>query len=646
MDDRLCLSSGGVLGRLLWVNLTLGTLESRPLDPNLVKSYLGGRGIAARMLWDLVPANLDPESPDNPLIFMTGTLTATPAPASGRVTVACKSPTTGLYVKSSGGGHFGEALKFGGFDGVVIQGKAERPTCLIIRNGTASLEEADQLWGSSVGETIEGLRRSLDSPEAQVACIGPAGENGVRYAAIMLSQHNAAARCGVGTVMGQKKLKAIAVTGNGSVSLANPERFLEAAVQSRRVVAEDPVSKSLFVFGTSGGIGPTNEQHRWPTRNFQLDYHEHADTVGGENLRRGGYLTGRVGCSSCTTSCHRYSVTEIDGNEYSGGGPEFETFGALGAGLDISDIRYVIAAGILCNELGLDTISAGLTIQWAIETNEKGILPIEVRGDYTLQWDDGLELLRLLRAIAVREPGLGDLLAEGTARAAERVGGESWKWAIQANGLEQSCPETRISKAYALAFAVNPRGPDHLTAEPMLPEFKTPGALDLLDRLCGSDPSLRRADSTDLREIIVVYHEDLYAALDAVGLCAFTGTCAYSLRAKHVAELFTAATGMTLTDKEILAAGARIINLERAFGVRDGRDRSKDILPWRILHDPVRSGPNKGMVTSQEELGGMLDRYYAHRGWNSQGLPTQHALKELDLGDVSDELQSMDRLGS
>jgi aldehyde:ferredoxin oxidoreductase len=646
MAGSLGSSSGGVVGRILWVDLASGSLNSRPLDPNLVTRYLGGRGVAARMLWDLVPANLDPESPDNPLIFMTGTLTATPAPASGRMIVACKSPTTGLYVKSSGGGHFGEALKFGGYDGIVIQGKADKPTCLVIREGRASLEEADQLWGSSVGETIEGLRTRLDSPEAQVACIGPAGENGVRYAAVMLSHHNAAARCGVGTVMGQKRLKAIAVTGKGTVSLHDPERFLEASLRSRTVIAEDPVSKSLFVFGTSGGIGPTNEQHRWPTRNFQLDQHEHASEVGGENLRRGGYLSGRVGCSSCTTSCHRYSVTKIDGTSFSGGGPEFETFGSLGAGLDLSDIRYVIAAGILCNELGLDTVSAGLTIQWAIETNERGLLPAPIRGDYRLQWDDGPELLRLLRDIATRKTDLGNLLAEGTARAADQIGGESWKWAIQANGLEQSCPETRISKAYALAFAVNSRGPDHLTAEPMLPEFTTPGALDLLDTLCGPDPSLRRADSTDLREIIVAYHEDLYAALDAVGLCAFTGTCAYTLRADHVAELLTAATGVRLTGEEVLAAGARIINLERAFGVRDGRDRSKDVLPWRILHDPVRSGPNEGMVTSQEELDGMLDRYYAHRGWNSLGIPMQRALEKLDLGDIADELRNLGRLGT
>lgn len=636
---------GATAGRILWVDLSTGSVEVRTLNQRWVRTYLGGRGLAAKLLWELVPKGLDPTSPSNPLIFMSGMLTATPAPASGRTTVAAKSPTTGLYVKSSGGGHFGEALKFAGFDGIVIQGRSKRPVTLLIRDGAASLREAETLWGKTVDRTIEALRDELHAPEAQVACIGPAGENGVRYAAIMLSHHNAAARAGIGTVMGQKRLKAIAVVGDGSIRFHDPDGFLEAAIRARRVVAEDPISKSLFVFGTSGGIGPTNEKHRWPTRNFQLDHHQHADVIGGENLKRSGHLVGRVGCSSCTTSCHRYSVTEIDGAELAGGGPEFETFGSLGAGLDLSDIRYVVAASILCNQLGLDTISAGLTIQWAIESNEKGVLPAEIRDDYRLRWDDGPELLQLLHAIANREPGLGDLLAEGTARASQRIGGESWKWAVQANGLEQSCPETRISKAYALAFAVNPRGPDHLTAEPMLPEFTTPGALDLLNELCGPDPAVRRAESLDLREVIVKYHEDLYAALDATGLCAFTGTCAYTLRAEHVADLISCATGWKMTAAEVLTVGKRIVNLERAFGVRDGRDRNRDTLPWRIQHDPVRSGPDRGMATSPDELGKMLDRYYALRGWDAQGLPTRKALEDLDLGDVADDLGDLGRLG-
>lgn len=637
---------GGMAGRLLWVDLSTGSLDARPLDLNLVSNYLGGRGTAARLLWDLAPKGLDPASPRNPLIFMSGMLTATPAPASGRVTVTTKSPTTGLYVKSSGGGHFGEALKFAGFDGIVVQGQSENPVTLVIRDGAASLRDARALWGETVDRTIAALRDDLGTPEAQIACIGPAGERGVGYAAIMLSHHNAAARAGVGKVMGQKRLKAIAAVGGGTVRFHDPRGFLESAIQVRQLIAEDPVSKSLYVFGTSGGIGPANEQHRWPTRNFQFDYHQHADLVSGENLKRGGYLTGRVGCSSCTTSCHRYSVAEINGTEYSGGGPEFETFGSLGAGLDMSDIRYVIGAGILCNNLGLDTISAGLTIQWAIESNENGVIPATVRGDHQLRWDDGPGLLRLLRAIAYREPGLGDLLAEGTARASEKIGADSWKWAIQSNGLEQSCPETRISKAYALAFAINPRGPDHLTAEPMLPEFTTPGALDLLDDLCGSDPGVRHADSTEMREVIVRYHEDLYAALDAVGMCAFTGTCAYALRSKHIAQLIAAATGWTIAAADVMDTGARIINLERSFGIREGRDRTNDTLPWRILHDPVRSGPNKGMVTSPDELSYMLSRYYALRGWDLQGLPTREALSKLSLDDVADDLQDLDRLGS
>jgi len=636
----------GVQGRLVWVDLSSGSIDVRPLDSDWVRLYLGGRGVAARLLWDLVPAGLDPLDPRNPLIFMTGTLTATPAPSSGRLTVACKSPATGLYLKSSGGGHFGEALKFAGYDGVALVGVSDDPVILVLRDDKVSLIDAGELWGATVGQTIDGIRHLLNEPAAQVACIGPAGENGVRYAALMLSHHNAAARGGTGTLMGAKRLKAIVAIGRGSVRVSDPPRFLETALEVRRVVAEDPISKSLYIFGTSGGIGPANEKHRWPTRNFQYDHHRHADVVSGEHLKRGGYLNGRVGCSSCTTSCHRYSVVEIDDRQYSGGGPEFETFGALGAGLDMSDIRYVVRAGILCNELGLDTISAGLAIQWAIESREKGALDTSYRDTYRLRWDDGPELLRLLDAIAYRRDDLGDLLAEGTARASERIGRGSWKWAVQANGLEQSCPETRISKAYALAFAVNPRGPDHLTAEPMLPEFTTPAALDLMDALLGPDPRYRKDDCVEKRDVIVKYHEDLFAALDAVGLCAFTGTCAYALRAQHVAELLSAATGNAMTAEDVLAVGARIVELERAFGVRDGRNRSIDTLPWRILHDPVRSGPNEGMRTSPAELAEMLDAYYRLRGWDNDGLPTRESLAAAGLGDIGDALESRGVLGT
>ncbi len=636
----------GTVGRLLWVNLSDGSMEARPLDAELARAYLGGRGVAARLLWHLVPPGLDPLDPVNPLIFMTGTLTATPAPASGRVTVACKSPTTGLYLKSSGGGHFGEALKFAGFDGIVIQGEAPQPVTLVIHHGKSTLRDASSLWGGNVSATIDRLRHDLGAPDAQVACIGPAGENDVRFAAVMLSHHNAAARGGPGALMGRKRLKAIVVIGDGAVPLADPAGFLDAAMHSRRLVAEDPVSKSLFIFGTAGGIGPTNARHRWPTRNFQRDHHSHADEVGGEHLKRGGYLKGRIGCSSCTTSCHRYSVADIDGVRHAGGGPEFETFGALGAGLDMSDIRYVIAAGALCNELGLDTISAGLTVQWAIESRERGVLPRKyLEEGYGLRWDDGPELLRLLDAVARRQGALGDLLAEGTARAAERIGGESWKWAVQANGLEQSCPETRISKAYALAFAVNPRGPDHLTAEPMLPESPTPAGAELMEELCGPDKTLRHDDSLTMRDVLVTYHEDLFASLDAVGMCAFTGTCAYTLRARHIAELVSLATGRSVAADDIMEAGARIIELERAFGVRDGRDRTRDRLPWRILQDPVRDGPNAGMCTSPGELAGMLDAYYKRRGWDARGRPTRISLSRLGLEDVADQLEARGVLG-
>jgi len=630
----------GYIGQLLRVDLTNRKLQTEMIDPQTIRLFLGGRGIAARLLWDLVPMGLDPFDERNPLIVMSGTLSGTPAPASGRTTITCKGPLTGMYLKSNSGGHFGAALKFAGYDGIIVTGRAEEPVSLVIQEGKAGLHDASYLWGKSVGETIYSLQHKLHSRDLQIACIGPAGENRVLYATVMLSVHNAAARGGVGALMGDKRLKAIVVGGNGSIGLAHPRAFLDSALKARQVVAEDPVSSSLYIFGTAGGIGPANEVHQWPTRNFVEDHHKHGDTVGGEYLKRGGYLQGRIGCSCCTTACHRYSVAELDGERFACGGPEFETFGSLGAGLDISDIRYVIKGSGLCNDLGLDVISAGGSIQWAIETRKQGFLSPSDCDGFTLDWDNGPEMLTLLDRIAHREGHLGNLLADGTKRAAERVGGDTWKWAVQANGLEQSRVETRVNKAYALAFAVNPRGPDHLTAEPMLPGFTTPAARELMEELCGPDERYQHVDSTEKRAVIVRYHENIYAALDALGMCAFTATCAYTLRAHHLAELFSHATGINLNADQIMEAGARIIELERAFNLRDGRDRRQDTLPWRILNEPVKTGPHKGISTSKEELDRMLDEYYALRGWDTEtGRPTRQSLTALCLNDIADALE-------
>jgi len=630
-----------IVGALLWVDLSSGRVESRPIERDLLVRYLGGRGLAARLLWDLVSSGSDPFDKQNPLILLSGTLSGTPAPASGRTTITCLSPATGLYLKANAGGHFGAGLKFAGFDGIVITGRAKTPATLWIHDGRAELRDASRLWGKTVSETRTQLREELENPELQVACIGPAGEHRVLYASIMLSPHNAAARGGLGALMGDKRLKAIAVAGDGEVTVAHPEAFLASALAARRVVAEDPISRSLFIFGTSGGVGPSNEKHRWPTRNFQRSRHEAAAEMGGEHLKRGGYLRGRIGCSSCTTSCHRYSVAEFDETCFTAGGPEFETFGSLGAGLDISDIRYVIRGSGLCNDLGLDVISAGYTIQWAVESRERGVLTPEACDGFALDWGNGEEMLALLELIAHREGRLGNLLADGTQRAAAAIGGESWKWAVQANGLEQSSVETRILKAYALAFAVNPRGPDHLTAEPMLPDFTTPAATELMETLCGPDVGCHRAETIEKRDVIVRYHEDIYAALDALGLCAFTATCAYTLRARHLAELFSQATGIETNEEEIMTAGARIVELERAFNLREGRDRQRDMIPWRILNDPVASGPNQGMTTSQEELDRMLDSYYAGRDWDvATGRPTRRSLTALGLVDIADALHA------
>jgi aldehyde:ferredoxin oxidoreductase len=469
----------------------------------------------------------------------------------------------------------------------------------------------------------------LDGRGWDLASIGPAGENLVRFACVMTSLYHAAGRGGLGAVMGAKKLKTIAVRGSGTTYVAD-EPALYAEVRDVLARIEKSVKAKLYVdYGTAATIEMANEGYSLPVQNFRRNRLEGGHRLGGTYLVEKGYMTNGGACSACPLVCHKFHrVTEGRYKGYSGG-PEYETLAALGIGCGVTDTEAVLKGNELCNDLGLDTISAGGVIQWLLESVEKGLIPLDVGDGLNLEWGDGQTMVKLLELIAYRQ-GVGDLLAEGTKRLAEKFGGESWKWAVQANGIEQSRVDTRVAKAYALAFAVNPRGPDHLHAQPMTEFARFPEAVELFKALLGKE-DLPPATSTEGKPELVRWHEDVFAVTDALGICSFATTSSYIVSVPSLCRMIKAAMGVTLSEDELLTIGRRIVVLERMFNLREDPQR-RDILPWRLMNEPISEGPHKGQVNSASELKSMLDKYYRLQGYDADsGRPTREVLSSLRL---------------
>ena len=648
-------------GKILYVDLSNGKVANKPLDDKEVLKYLGARGYNARLLWDMVPPGVDPLGPENVLIFGTGTLTGTSAPTSGRTTVTCKGPATDLYLKTNVGGHWGTELKFAGYDYVVVQGRAPTSVYLLIRDGTLEIRDAGHLWGKDVRETTRTIEKEQGDREIQVACIGPAGENRVLFASVMCSYYNAAARGGPGAVMGSKNLKAIAVRGHGRITVAHPKEFREVILKSIEASYEDFSAKTSYLYGTSSSVAVINELGSFPSYNFRSGHIEDAEKISGPYLVEAGYLKRRMGCNACIFNCHRYC--EVDSGPFAGaygGGPEYETMSALGAGCGTVDVELVIRANELCNIYGMDTISAGGVVQWAMECYERGTVTKEDTGGLKLEWGNSDAILTLLEQVAHRE-GFGDVLADGVRKAAQKVGKGSDEWAIEAKGLEQSRVETRSAFGYALAFAVNPRGPDHLHTE-ALAEFGTrPGGRSLVGRITG-DERYAMPRTLEKRAEIIRWHEDCYAATDALGICAFATTARYGVTPELLARMLSAATGVDFSEEELMVAGRRIMNVEKAFNVREGATRQDDRLPYRLMNEVLtsdkvkadddrlrRSGghpvPVEALIDSQEVLDQMLDEYYELHGWDKgSSRPRRETLKALGLEDVALALDQVGKL--
>ncbi|MFQ5762392.1 MAG: aldehyde ferredoxin oxidoreductase family protein, partial [Candidatus Bathyarchaeia archaeon] len=485
------------------------------------------------------------------------------------------------------------------------------------------------------------IRNENGDDDIRVACIGPAGENRVRIAAVMNSVYHAGARGGPGAVMGSKKLKAIAARGTKGFEPKDAKKLRDVALEATQALARDKGAQALHEFGTAGLVEAINALHAFPAYNFKTGHSDGIRPLTGQALVEDGYLKRRIGCYGCAISCHRYST--VDKGPLAGtytGGPEYENFGALGVGPGVFETDTVIAANRLCNTMGLDTISAGSVIQWAMESYERGVLTKEDTDGLEVKFGRSDVLLELIDRVAHRQGKLGNLLAEGVKRAAAKVGRDSWKWAVcNSKGLEQSRVETRSAKSYALAFAVNPRGPDHLMSQTIAEFGASPEAIELIEKLTG-DKKWATPYATEYRPEIVRWHEDCYAITDALGFCSFATTLAYGVSPKRMAEMFTAVTGFDIDEETIMLAGRRIVTLERCFNLREGADRKLDDLPYRLMNEPAATGPAKGFMNTPAELNPMLDKYYSLHEWDVEtGRPYRKTVQKLGLSDVAEELK-------
>ncbi|MCF8067360.1 MAG: aldehyde ferredoxin oxidoreductase family protein [Desulfobacterales bacterium] len=610
----------GWIGRILRVNLTSGNITTEALDEKIAKDYIGGRGLGIKYLYDEIDPAVDPLGPENKLIFATGPLTGTGALAAGRYMVVTKAPLTGAIANSNAGGYFPSELKFAGYDMIIFEGKASSPVYLWIQNDHAELRSADELWGKDVITTTDRVIEQTD-PEAKVACIGPAGENLVKFANIMNDKGRAAGRSGVGAVMGSKNLKAVAVRGTNGVRVADPAGFRDAILAAQKEFHDPYMSEVLAKYGTADVVEFSNEVGLLPTRNHQQGMFEGAAKIGGATMAAKYNLRGArktKACFSCPLACGR--VTRVPDGEFKGEGegPEYESLGALGSACGVDNIEAVIKANHICNEMGMDTITAGSTIACAMELTEKRFIPKSDIG-LDLKFGNGHAVVELLKQTAMRE-GFGNALAEGSYRLAESYGHPE----LSMTSKKQEFPsyDPRGGQGFALAYATSNRGGCHIRQEVHCLEFFGIALINIIETGGAIDRF-----STEGKPQVVKDVQDFYCMIDSSGICNFI--IIGSPDPNVFIKLMETGTGLKFGGLEgFLKTGERIFNLEKLFNLKAGLTYKDDTLPPRMLEEPMPEGPGKGHVVHLEE---MLPDYYSARGWSDKGIPGDTKLSELGL---------------
>jgi len=603
-------------GTILWVDLSRGTVEGRTFSESLQRAYLGGRALAARLLYDLVPPQADPLGPENVVVVATGPITGTLAPASGRFTVAAVSPKTGLIGYANSGGHFGPEMKLAGFDALVITGSSPEPVYLYLSDGRAALLPAREMWGQGLFRTWAMLEER-HGPGVHYLGIGPAGENQVLVSAVMNDGWDAQARPALGAVWGAKKLKCIAAHGTGKVKVADPEGFLDAVRDAYRKIMADKTYPDFSKYGTSILVDIAQASGGLSTRNAQEGVFEHYDRISSRRVHA-DHTVGKKACWGCPLHCKNYVEVRSGPYRMRGGGPEYETLVCLGSRVGLGDLGAILYANHICNDLGLDTISAGTAISFLMEASQRELIPER------LPWGDAQLVIDLLKKMAYRE-GLGELAGQGVARLRQAIAGSD-EFALEVKGLELPAFDVRTGKGFGLSEATANRGGDHLTA---LPNFELLGMSEQEGEHWFGNPYCVDPYTERGKVPMVLWHEYFAMLCDSAEICKYTTFATYALLPRDLARFITLATGEERTEAELMYLAERAYNLERLFNIRRGMVPARDDrLPRRYTRDPLPHGPARGQVVHLET---MLPEYYRAHGWDQRGVPLPETLRRLGL---------------
>ncbi|MCW3975661.1 MAG: aldehyde ferredoxin oxidoreductase family protein [Candidatus Bathyarchaeota archaeon] len=608
---------GGYAGKFLRLNLTDKKATTLPLTKEMARMLIGGNGFAVKILYDELKAGIDPLGPENKVVFANGPIQGTIIPTAGRNVVASKSPATGGFFDSYGGGCFGPELKYAGYDGIIVEGQAKEPTYVTVNDDDIEFKDASHLWGKMTFETQEILRKEIGDPKIQITCIGPGGEKLVKFAAVIWGAR-AAGRGGVGAVLGSKKLKAISVRGSQDVNVPDIDAFEKYLTELYGKIISNPgTGQALPKLGTPGVTTVQNQLGILGTNNWQTEVFDKAEKISGDVMRKNMVVRDR-GCFACPIRCTKMSYVR-DG-PYAGTfdeGPEYETIFAFGSMCGIPSLEAIAKADLLSDEYGIDTISAGAVTAFAMECYKEGILSKDDVDGIDMTFGNDSALIEMIHKIGKRE-GIGDLMAEGTDRAAIKIGKGAEKFSSAIKGLEMAGHSPRGMKGFGIGVATGTRGGSHQDARPT-------------GERIGKSPTDRF--TTEGKPAYAIGTQHTTTMQDAMCVCRMTEGI-YGLWEISVEHLNTIniVTGMNLSLEELALCAERIVNLERAFNCREGMNRESDVLSIRFMTEPIPEGPSKGMYYPSGELEKLKDEYYEIRGWDKKtGVPTKQKFEELGL---------------
>ena len=626
----------GYNGKILRVDLSSGKISVDEPDEVYYRRYLGGRAAALCYLLNEMEPGVDPLGPDNLLIFAPSVLTGAPIQGVSRFSVACKSPLTGTYGEAEAGGDWGPELKFAGFDAVVVKGKAEKPVYLWIHDGEAEIRDASKIWGKPTKEAQEGIHEELKDKMIKVAQIGPAGEKLVRYACIINKLRDVNGRGGMGAVMGSKNLKAIAVRGKKRIDMKDPDKVKSLVKWFTENYLKNADVSGLHNLGTPQYVLALNAAGALPTKNFRDGTLEGAEKISGETMKETLHV-GSTACWACTVACKM--VVKVDGPfkvDPAYGAPEYESVAALGSCCGVTDLKAVVKANEICNAYGMDSISSGASVAFAMECFENGILTKKDTGGIDLRFGNAEAMMKVVEMIAKRE-GLGDILAEGVKRAAERIGKGAEKFAMHVKGKEVPMHEGRWKTGVGLGYGVSPTGADHVQMEHD-PCFEEKGFfIDQLKPIGILEP-VPSLDLGERKVRLFTYLQHWWSLGNCLDLCLLTTAPARVWTIPQVVEMVNAVTGWDTTTWELMKVGERATTMARAFNVREGFTKDDDQLPERLFQ-PLESGSLKGTKLSKEDYKQAVAAYYQMMGWDETGAPTKAKLEELDVGWVAEKLR-------